>query len=357
MTRYHNQITLIPGDTPWRATPTPKPRVDGPQVAFVVGPEGEEIHCDEHGRVKARFPWDRYAKPDTAGASGAATGKDASCWVRVAQGWAGGGYGSIAIPRIGSETIVSFLEGDPDQPLITGRVYNAVNTPPYPLPQHKTRTTLRTQSHKAKGFNELRFEDEAGKEQIWLHAQKDLDLLTLNDRSEEIRHDSFLRVNNDRISEIDNDDHHTVHGNRFDHTKGQQHFNVQGSLHIKAGQAWLSESGRELHIKAGHKVVLEASNELTLNAGGSFIKLDGGGITLVGPKVRVNAGGRPGNGTGQAVEGPLLPGHVAAEVHERVDPLSQGALLTANLKLPDVCEGCWLKALAEGQSAIPGEQS
>lgn len=322
MTRYYNQVTLIPGDAPWRATANPKPRVDGPQVAFVVGPEGEEIHCDEHGRVKVQFPWDRYAEPNTAGASGAAAGKDASCWVRVAQGWAGGGYGSIAIPRIGHEVIVSFLEGDPDQPLVTGRTYHAVNTAPYPLPEHKTRTVLRTQSHKADGFNELRFEDEAGEEQIWLHAQKDLELLTLNDRTEEIRHDSFLKVQNDRISEIGNDDHHTVHGNRFEHTEGQQHLTVQGTLHVKAGQAWLSESGRELHIKAGHKVVLEASDELTLNAGGSFLKLDGGGVTMVGPRVRVNAGGSPGNGSGQAVEGPLLPGHAVAEVHEVVPPTS-----------------------------------
>ena len=347
MTRYVNQVTLIPGDTPWRATPTPKPRVDGPQVAFVVGPEGEEIHCDEHGRVKVQFPWDRYAEPNDT----------ASCWVRVAQGWAGGGYGSIAIPRIGHEIIVSFLEGDPDQPLITGRTYHAVNTAPYPLPEHKTRTVLRTQSHKAEGFNELRFEDEAGEEQIWLHAQKDLELLTLNDRTEEIRNDSFLRVNNDRISEIDNDDHHTVHGSRFEHTEGQQHFSVDGSLHIKVGQAWLSESGRELHIKAGHKVVLEAGSELTLNAGGSFIKLDGGGVTMVGPKVRVNAGGSPGNGSGQAVESPLLPGHAVAEAHDRIDNISQAALLKTNLKLPEVCEECWQKALAEGQSAIPGEQA
>ncbi len=347
MTRYYNHVTLIPGDTPWRATPNPKPRVDGPQVAFVVGPEGEEIHCDEHGRVKVQFPWDRYAEPDDT----------ASCWVRVAQGWAGGGYGSIAIPRIGHEVIVSFLEGDPDQPLVTGRTYHAVNTAPYPLPEHKTRTVLRTQSHKADGFNELRFEDEAGEEQIWLHAQKDLELLTLNDRTEEIRHDSFLKVKNDRISEIGNDDHHTVHGNRFEHTEGQQHLTVQGTLHVKAGQAWLSESGRELHIRAGHKVVLEASDELTLNAGGSFIKLDGGGITLVGPSVRVNAGGSPGNGSGQAVEGPLLPGHAVAETHERVAALSQEALLTTQLKVPEVCEECWLKALSEGQSAIPGEPS
>ncbi|SNY95728.1 type VI secretion system Vgr family protein [Halomonas sp. hl-4] len=308
MTRYHNQVTLIPGDAPWRATPNPKPRVDGPQVAFVVGPEGEEIHCDEHGRVKVQFPWDRYAEPNDT----------ASCWVRVAQGWAGGGYGSIAIPRIGHEVIVSFLEGDPDQPLVTGRTYHAVNTAPYPLPEHKTRTVLRTQSHKAEGFNELRFEDEAGEEQIWLHAQKDLELLTLNDRVEDIRNDSFLKVNNDRISEIDNDDHHTVHGNRFEHTEGQQHLSIDGTLHINTGQAWLSESGRELHIKAGHKVVLEADSELTLNAGGSFLKVDGSGVTMVGPNVKVNAGGSPGNGSGQAVEGPLLPGHAMAEMHEDV---------------------------------------
>ncbi|MGY2461669.1 type VI secretion system Vgr family protein [Vreelandella sulfidaeris] len=312
MTRYHNQVTLIPGDAPWRATPTPKPRVDGPQVAFVVGPDGEEIHCDEHGRVKVQLPWDRYAEPNDT----------ASCWVRVTQGWSGGGYGSIAIPRIGHEVIVSFLEGDPDQPLVIGRTYHAVNTAPYPLPEHKTRTVLRTQSHKAEGFNELRFEDEAGEEQIWLHAQKDLELLTLNDRVEEIRHDSFLQVKNDRISEIDNDNHHTVHGNRFEHTEGQQHLTVQGTLHVNAGQAWLSESGRELHIKAGHKVVLEAGNELTLNAGGSFLKLDGSGVTIVGPKVRVNAGGSPSNGSGQAVEGPLLPGHAVAEVHEPIPPTS-----------------------------------
>ncbi|WP_133066815.1 type VI secretion system Vgr family protein, partial [Vreelandella nigrificans] len=347
MTRYHNHVTLIPGDAPWRATPNPKPRVDGPQVAFVVGPEGEEIHCDEHGRVNVQFPWDRYAEPDDT----------ASGWVRVAQGWAGGGYGSMAIPRVGHEVIVEFLEGDPDQPLITGRTYHASNIPPYSLPEHKTRTVLRTQSHKAEGFNELRFEDEAGEEQIWLHAQKDLELLTLNDRIEEVRNDSFLHVNNDRISEIDNDDHHRVNGNRLARTEGQQHFSVEGSLHIKAGQAWLSESGRELHIKAGQKVVLEAGSELTLNAGGSFIKLDGGGVTMVGPKVRVNAGGNPGNGSGQAVESPLLPGHAVAEAHDRIDNISQTALLKTNLKLPEVCEECWQKALAEGQSAIPGEQA
>ncbi|MBF8224508.1 bacteriophage T4 gp5 trimerisation domain-containing protein, partial [Halomonas sp. 328] len=177
-----------------------------------------------------------------------------------------------------------------------------------------------TQSHQGEGFNELRFEDQADQEQIWLHAQKDLELLTHNDRTEAIGHDSYLRVANDRLAEIDNDDHHRVHGNRHEQTDGSQHLIVQGSLHVRAGQAWLSECGRELHIKAGHKVVLEAGSELTLNAGGSFLKLDGGGVTLVGPSVKINAGGSPGSGSGQAAEAPLLPGHAVAERHEAIPP-------------------------------------
>ncbi|WP_035594065.1 type VI secretion system Vgr family protein, partial [Halomonas salina] len=308
MTRYHNTLSLTPDDTAWRPAPRPKPRVDGPQVAFVVGPEGEEIHCDEHGRVRCQFPWDRYAAPD----------ETASAWLRVSQDWAGGGYGMMAIPRIGHEVIVSFLEGDPDQPLVTGRTYHAVNTPPYSLPEHKTRTVLRTQTHQGEGFNELRFEDQHDQEQIWWHAQKDLELLTENDRTEEIRRDSDLGIKRDRISEIDRDDHHTVHGERREKSDGAQHLTVDGSLHLSAGQAWLTESGRELHIKAGQKAVLEAGSELTLAAGGSFLKIDGGGITIVGPSIKVNAGGSPGSGTGQGAQAPLRPGHAEPEVSQDV---------------------------------------
>ncbi|MCE8031886.1 type VI secretion system tip protein VgrG [Billgrantia tianxiuensis] len=343
MTKFDNELVLMPADQAWRPQPNPKPRIDGPQIAFVVGPEGEEIYCDEHGRVKVQFPWDRYAEPN----------ETASAWVRVSQGWAGGGYGSMAIPRIGHEVVISFLEGDPDQPLITGRTYHAVNTPPYALPEHKTRTVIRTQSHKGEGFNELRFEDQAGEEQIWLHAQKDLELLTHNDRTEEIGHDSFLTVHHDRLTEIDGDEHHTVRGTRHEQTVANQHLTVQGTLHLKAGQAWLSECGRELHIKAGHKAVLEAGSEMTLNAGGSFLKLDGGGVTLVGPKVKINAGGSPGSGSGQAVEAPLLPGRAVPEVHDRIEGAAHDAMLTTRLKIPEVCEECWKKAVTEGQHAIP----
>ncbi|QOR39130.1 type VI secretion system tip protein VgrG [Billgrantia diversa] len=353
MTKFDNTLVLTPADRAWRPEPNPKPRVDGPQIAFVVGPEGEEIYCDEHGRVKVQFPWDRYAEPNTAGAEGEAAGRAPSAWVRVSQGWAGGGYGSIAIPRIGHEVVVSYLEGDPDQPLITGRTYHAVNTSPYELPAHKTRTVIRTQSHQGEGFNELRFEDQADEEQIWLHAQKDLELLTNNDRTEEIGNDSFLSVHHDRIGEIDGDEHHTVRGNRHEQTDGNQHLTVQGTLHVKAGQAWLSESGRELHIKAGHKVVLEAGSELTLNAGGSFLKLDASGVTLVGPTVKVNAGGSPGSGTGQATEVPLLPGRAVPEGHDQIEAITHDPLRTTRLRVPEVCEECWQKAIAEGQYAVP----
>ncbi|SDM88810.1 type VI secretion system secreted protein VgrG [Franzmannia pantelleriensis] len=311
MTRYHNDVVLTPGDAAWRPEPDPKPRVDGPQVAFVVGPEGEEIHCDEHGRVKVQFPWDRYAEPDDT----------ASAWIRVAQGWAGGGYGSIAIPRIGHEVVVSFLEGDPDQPLITGRTYHAVNTPPYALPEHKTRTVIRTQSHQGNGFNELRFEDQADQEQIWLHAQKDLELLTNHDRSEEIGNDSHLKVHHDRISEIDSDDHLTVHGSRHTQVDGDDHLIVDATRHEKYGRAQLVEAGQEVHHKAGMKVVIDAGAEITLNAGGSFVKLDPSGVTIVGPSVKINSGGSPGSGSGQAAQGPILSTETIAESHEPITPV------------------------------------
>ncbi|MGQ4880703.1 type VI secretion system tip protein VgrG [Billgrantia sp. LNSP4103-1] len=332
MTRYHNELILTPADQAWRPQPkpNPKPRVDGPQVAFVVGPEGEEIYCDEHGRVKVQFPWDRYAEPN----------ETASAWVRVSQGWAGGGYGSIAIPRIGHEVIVSFLEGDPDQPLITGRTYHAVNTPPYELPAHKTRTVIRTQSHKGDGFNELRFEDEAGQEQIWLHAQKDLELLTHNDRTEEIGNDSFLTVHHDRIGEIHADDHLTVHRSCHTQIDGDDHLIVDASRHEKYGRAQLVEAGQEIHHKAGMKVVIEAGAEITLKAGGSFVKLDPSGVTIVGAQVKINSGGSPGSGSGQAAQGPALPREAVGEMHEIVAPINRPAQLKALLKAPASCEIC-----------------
>ncbi|MCR8915213.1 type VI secretion system tip protein VgrG [Marinobacter panjinensis] len=290
-TTYHNAFNAIPADRTWRPQVEHRPLMDGPQIAIVTGPDGEEIHCDEHGRVKVRFPWDRYSKND----------EHSSAWLRVSQGWAGGQYGFMALPRIGNEVIVSFLDGDPDQPIITGRTYHATNTPPYALPEHKTRTTLKTQTHKGEGSNELRFEDEADKEQIYIHAQKDLDLLTENNRTEVIKNDSHRTVESNQFSHIKGDDHCTVDGEKRESIGGDCSQNIGGTFHQKSAQGTLSEAGTEVHHKAGAKVVLDAGAELTISAGGSLLKLDPSGVTLAGPGIKINSGGSPGSGSGQGV--------------------------------------------------------
>ncbi|KMQ75062.1 type VI secretion system Vgr family protein [Marinobacter subterrani] len=296
-TTYHNRFTAIPADRTWRPQTPHRPLMDGPQIAIVTGPEGEEIHCDEHGRVKVRFPWDRYSKND----------EHSSAWLRVSQGWAGGQYGFMALPRIGHEVIVSFLDGDPDQPIITGRTHHATNTPPYPLPEHKTRTTLKTKTHKGEGSNELRFEDEADQEQIYVHAQKDLDLLTEHNRTEVVRNDSHLTVENNRFGHIKGNDHRTVDGEHRESISGDSSLTVNGSHHSKQGKNQLIEAGSEIHHKAGMKIVIEAGAEVTLKAGGSFVKVDPSGVTVSGPSVRLNSGGGPGSGSGMAAQGPVLP--------------------------------------------------
>ncbi|POA16717.1 type VI secretion system tip protein VgrG, partial [Pseudomonas sp. FW300-N1A1] len=161
-TAYHFSATAIRGDADWKAPLCDKPRIDGPQIATVVGPPGEEIYCDEWGRVKVCFPWDRENeayehsfRPDNTSQAF----EHSSCWIRVTQGWAGALWGAMAVPRIGQELIISYLDGDPDQPIATGRAYRADNRPPYELPKHKTRMTLKSKTHKGEGFNELRFED------------------------------------------------------------------------------------------------------------------------------------------------------------------------------------------------------
>ena len=290
-TTYHNRFNAIPADLTWRPRTPHRPLMDGPQIAIVTGPEGEEIHCDEYGRVKVRFPWDRYSRND----------EHSSAWLRVSQGWAGGQYGFMALPRIGHEVIVSFLDGDPDQPIITGRTHHITNTPPYGLPEHKTRTTLKTKTHKGEGSNELRFEDEADQEQIYIHAQKDLDLLTENNRTEVIRNDGQLTVENNRFSHIEGDDHCTVDGENRESVGGDCSQNIGGTFHQKSSLGTFSEAGTEVHHKAGAKVVLEAGAEITISAGGSLLKLDPSGVTLAGPGVKINSGGSPGSGSGQSV--------------------------------------------------------
>ncbi|WP_158140798.1 type VI secretion system Vgr family protein [Vibrio furnissii] len=337
-TTYANQFSLIPAHRTWRATPQAKPQVDGPMIATVVGPEGEEIFCDEHGRVKLHFPWDRYSNGD----------EHSSCWVRVSQGWAGSQYGMIAIPRIGHEVIVSFLNGDPDQPIVTGRTYHATNTVPYTLPDNKTKTVLRTETHQGQGYNELSFEDQAGSEQIYLHAQKDFDGLIENDHTSVIQHDKHLTVENDRFTQIKNNQHLTVGGESRESVTGNRTLMVEGSLHVKTGSVWVNESGTEVHIKAGQKVVIEAGSEITVKAGGSFVKVDPAGVHLSGAGVNLNSGGSPGSGSGFSGQAATLPGNLDdAPPLDAPKTVSYQALLQAEEANVPAVKPC---PLAEGNS-------
>ena len=320
-TTYHNAFNAIPADRRWRSQAMHRPVMDGPQIAIVTGPEGEEIHCDQYGRVKVRFPWDRHSEND----------EHSSAWLRVSQGWAGGQYGFIALPRIGHEVIVSFLDGDPDQPIITGRTWHAANTPPYALPEHKTRTTLKTQTHKGEGNNELRFEDEADQEQIYVHAQKDLDLLTENNRTEVIKNDSHRTVAKDEFSHIKGNDHSTVDGEKRESIGGDLSLIANGSQHSKQDKNQLIEAGSEIHHKAGMKIVIEVGAEVTLKAGGSFVKVDPSGVTVSGPMVKLNSGGGPGSGAGASAQVPEMPDLIDAAKGARVrqDALRQTSTRTS----------------------------
>ena len=195
---YSNSFSVIDSKTHYRsARITPKPIVQGAQTAIVVGPSNEEIYTDKYGRVKVQFHWDRYGKDD----------ENSSCWVRVAQIWAGKKWGGIHIPRIGQEVIVDFMEGDPDRPIITGRVYNADQMPPYDLPANKTQSGIKSRSSKGgttSNFNEIRMEDKKGDEELYIHAEKNHINITENDRNEDVGHDRSLHVGHDKSEAVDN---------------------------------------------------------------------------------------------------------------------------------------------------------
>lgn len=203
---YKNEFTCIPFDVPFRPQRrTPRPVLEGVQTAIVVGPKGEEIYPDKYGRVKVQFHWDRLGKND----------ENSSCWVRVSQVWAGTGWGAMFIPRIRQEVIVDFLEGDPDRPIITGRVYHGNNKPPYPLPAEKTKSTIKSNSSQGGGgFNELRFEDKKGSEEIYLHGQKDWTIAILNDKNQTIGHDETLKVSNNRTKKVGVNQSETIGANK-----------------------------------------------------------------------------------------------------------------------------------------------
>ena len=313
---YRNHFTATPWTVPFRPTlDHPKPRILGSQSAVVTGPPGEEIHCDEYGRVKVQFFWDRHGQADNK----------TSCWLRVSSSWAGDQYGGIAIPRVGMEVLITFLEGDPDQPLITGCLYHRENAVPYELPANKTRSVFKTLSSPGgAGYNEVRIEDRKGAEQIYVHAQRDWDQNIEHDQKIRVGHERHDTIEANSYSEFRAEEHRTTHADRRSEVKADDHLTVGNNQHIKIGTGQFIEAGNEIHLSSGLKVVLEAGSELTFKAAGSFIKLDAGGITMVGPLIRMNSGGSPGKGSGAA---PIRPGQVMP-----ADADAPGALLKQRLR-------------------------
>ncbi|AZF04716.1 type VI secretion system tip protein TssI/VgrG [Pseudomonas sp. R5-89-07] len=279
---YRNRFTA----TPWRAVHRPalkhpKPTINGSQTATVTGPAGEEVHCDAYGRVKVRFHWDRLDKTDD----------NSSCWVRVASGWAGAGFGALMIPRVGMEVLVTFLEGDPDQPLINGCLPNALHLPAYSLPQHKTRSVLRSCSVPGgTGSNELHLEDRRGEELIYLRAQRDLEqhvghdsrLEVLGERSEIIRGLSTVR--------LESGEQRHLTGDRKVLLEASDHLAVHGDSHTQVTQVMVIEAGQQIHLKAGASLVVDAGAQLSFKAGGEHLQIQAGGIFSSRP---ITVGGAP----------------------------------------------------------------
>lgn len=295
---YSNSFTAFPLSVPFRpALRTPRARILGTQTATVVGKAGEEIWTDSFGRIKVQFHWDREGKSD----------ENSSCWVRVAQGWAGQGWGAFFLPRVGQEVIVSFLDGDPDRPLVTGSVYNASQTVPETLPANQTRSVIRSRSSKqGSAGNELRFEDKKDSEELYLHAQKDMRTEVENDRSARvIKGDDSLKVEQGkRTVDVKGDESHvnqanftqTVAGNFKLTVDGNLTIEVSGSVSIKSGTTLTSEAGTALSNKAGTELTNKAGTTLTNDAGvsmtnkaGASQTVDGGGaLTLKGGIVKIN---------------------------------------------------------------------
>ncbi len=297
--QYQNRFECLPHPTHFRPPrQTPAPTIKGSQTAIVVGPAGEEIYVDQYGRVKVQFHWDRLGSYN----------EKSSCWVRVAQHWAGKRWGAMFLPRIGQEVIVDFLEGDPDQPIITGRVYNGLALPPYKLPDEMTKSTIKSNSSKGgDGFNEIRMEDKKGSEQLFIHAEKDADLRIKNDRKEFIGNDTHLIVKHDQSEAVDGDKHLTVKGAQNEKVDGTVSLKAGMDLQRKVGMKYGLDAGMEIHLKSGMNLVVESGTTLTLKVGGNFINLNPAGVFIQGTMVMINSGGAAGAGAGASPQPPKAP--------------------------------------------------
>ena len=268
---YRNTFEAFPVTAVFRPPQvTPRPVISGTQTALVVGKSGEEIWTDTHGSVVVKFYWDQSPAKD----------EKSSCWVRVASPWAGKQWGGIFIPRIGQEVVVTFLEGNPDRPLITGSVYNASQTVPYSLPVEQTRSTIKSNSSKGgKGNNELRFEDKAGSEEVFIQAQKDMNVSVLNNHSMTVTKDEAITVKGKRVLAVTGDETHTNKGNYTSSVSGNFTLKVTGDLVIKADGAVSIEAGKTFSIKAGTSLVSQAGSTLTNQAGTALTNKAGAALT------------------------------------------------------------------------------
>lgn len=295
---YRNSFDGTPEIGTYRAQKTyAKPRVFGSQTARVTGPAGEEIHCDQYGRVRVKFHWDRSEANDDS----------SSCWVRVASNWAGAQYGAVTIPRVGMEVLIEYENGDPDCPIICGCLANSTHPVALTLPADKTQSVFRSRSTPGgAGYNELRIEDRKGQELIYLHAERDMHHI--------IKHDSRVHIEGQREAHISgtsrcvfqSEEQHTVGADRKVQLKADDHLHVAASIQTCAGQDLLVQAGQQVHIKAGGHMVLDGGQSLTLTAGGQHLVINAAGIFS---STALELGGVP-----QAVlaAAPLLPGQVAS---------------------------------------------
>lgn len=291
-TSYSNTFAAFPNATPFRLALPDKPRIPGTQTAVVVGKSGDEICTDEYGRIKVQFHWDRDGANDD----------NSSCWVRVAQGWAGKGWGMMFLPRVGQEVVVSFLDGDPDRPLVTGSVYNAEQTVPYTLPDDMTKSTIKTNSSKdgSGNYNELRFEDKKGEEEIYLQAEKDMTVLVKNQRATTIdKADDTLTLNEGnrsttitkgddtltvsegkRTVSVKADESLTVEGKRtLEITGAESHTNKDAFTHKVAGDYTLTVDG-DLTIKAASITIKTTTGDYAVTSTGAITEKATGDVTI-----------------------------------------------------------------------------
>lgn len=286
-TVYTNQFDCIDHEIPFRPRRiTPVPVVEGVQTAIVVGPSGEEIYTDEHGRVKVQFHWDREGELN----------ENSSCWLRVSQSMAGNGWGALFLPRIGHEVVVEFIEGNPDRPIVTGQVYHGVNLPPYELPVEKTKSTFKSSSSPGgSGFNEIRFDDKAGEEQVFIHAEKNFDLRVKNDRFETIDQNRHLHILNDKFEYVENNRDETIDADHKEKIGKDRHLDVNGKEAKQIGESLsLTVNGDVVEVFEGKhseqvagdyylkadNIVIEAMQNITLSVGGSYIAIEPGSIEI-----------------------------------------------------------------------------